>query len=97
MKVGKILHCLKFGSMDDPWVRGGRSAIHEVFHQRLKSVENSSADGPPMDRGWSPDAPVRFGYTGDGSTEEARTVRQGSADGPSVLRKILPEAISVGS
>ena len=35
VKMGKILCCLKFGSADSPRVRGGRSAIHEVFHQRL--------------------------------------------------------------
>ena len=50
VKVGKILGCLKFGSADGPRVRGGRSDIHEVFHQRLWSVENCSADSPPMYR-----------------------------------------------
>ena len=53
VKVGKILGCLKFGSADGPRVRGGRSAIHEVFHQRLWSAENYSADSPSMDRGRS--------------------------------------------
>ena len=53
VKVGKILGCLKFGSADGPRVRGGRSAIHEVFHQRLWSAENYSADSPPMNRGRS--------------------------------------------
>ena len=53
VKVGKILGCLKFGRADGPRVRGGRSAIHDVFHQRLWSAENWSADSPPMDRGRS--------------------------------------------
>ena len=53
VKVGKILGYMKFGSADGPRVRGGRSAIHEVFHQRLWSAENCSADSPPMDRGRS--------------------------------------------
>ena len=53
VKVGKILDCLKFGSADGPRVRGGWSAIHDVFHQRLWSAENCSADSPPMDRGRS--------------------------------------------
>ena len=39
VKFGKILGCLKFGRADGPRVRGGRSAIHEVFHQRLWSAE----------------------------------------------------------
>ena len=29
-KVGKILGCLKFGTADSPWVRGGQSAVHET-------------------------------------------------------------------
>ena len=53
MKVGKILGYMKFSIADGPRVRGGRSAIHEVFHQRLWSSENCSADSPPMDRGRS--------------------------------------------
>jgi hypothetical protein len=29
VKVGKILNRMKFGTADGPWVRGGRSAVHE--------------------------------------------------------------------
>ena len=53
VKVGKILGCLNFGSADGPRVRGGQSAIHVVFHQRLGSAENYSADSTPLYRGRS--------------------------------------------
>ena len=57
VKVGKILGCLKFGSADGPQVRGGRSAVHEICHQRLcrkmfqpkniqRTVRQGTADGP---------------------------------------------------
>jgi len=52
-KLANFWDCLKFGSADGPRVRGGRSALHEVFHQRLWSAENYSADSPPMNRGRS--------------------------------------------
>jgi len=78
-KVGKILDCLKFGSANGPRVRGGRSAIHGVFHQRLWSAENCSADSPPKDRGWSARC-----------TDKLRLhrwcVHYASADGPPVYR-----------
>ena len=50
-KLANFWDCLKFGSADGPRVRGGRSALHEVFHQRLWSAENWSADSPPMASG----------------------------------------------
>ena len=56
-KVGKILGCLKFGTADDPRVRGGQSSVHETCSpealQRSSQPQNYTADGPPMDRGRS--------------------------------------------
>ena len=57
VKVGKILGCLKFGSADGLRVRGGRSAVHEICHQRLCrkmfQPQKYASDGPPRDRGRS--------------------------------------------
>ena len=84
VKVGKILACLKFGRADGPRVRGGRSAVYEVFHQRLWSAENCSADSPPMDRGRSARCTGKLRLhrwyvhyaSADGPPSIPRTVRQ---------------------
>ena len=56
-KVGKILDSLKFGTADSPRVRGGQSAVHEIFSpealQRSSQPQKYIADSPPKDRGRS--------------------------------------------
>jgi len=96
VKDGKIQSCQNFGSADGLRVRGGWSAVHEVCHQRLRSAEKckrgQSAYGPRtashMHR-LASDRPVMC------SLCKERTVHQGSADGPHVLRNIFPESVLV--
>ena len=98
VNIGKILDRLKFGSADGPRVRGRRSPVYEVCHPKLRSAEKGkrgqSAYGPrtvrPVHRLPS-NTPVMC------SLSKEWTVRQGSADGPPLLRKNLPEAVSVES
>ena len=90
MKCGKIQSCRNFGSADGPRVRGRRSPVYEVCHPKLRSAEKGkrrqSAYGPrtvrPVHRLPS-NTPVMC------SLSKEWTVRQGSADGPPVLRKNL--------
>ena len=95
MKIGNILGCLKFGSADSPRVRGGRSAVHETCLpealQKSFKPQNYTADGPPKDRGRSADH--RFNLQASDTPmgcllSKSRTVRQRSADGPQLVRKI---------
>ena len=100
MKIGKILGCLKFGCADSPRVRGGRSAVHETclaeaLHKSFKP-QIYTADGPPKDRGRSADH--RFNLQASDTPmgcllSNARTVRQGFADSPPVLKKNLPVVV----
>ena len=103
MKVGRILDSLNFGSADGPRVRGERSAVHEICHQRLcrKMFQSQkyTADGLPRDSGRSvdhrcnrlaSDTPVVCPLS------KAWTVRQGSVDSPPVLRKIYQRQFQSG-
>ena len=51
VNIDKILDRLNFGSADGPRVRGGRSAVHEIFHQKLCreffQLKITDVDGPP--------------------------------------------------
>ena len=95
LKFGKILGCLKFVSADSPRVRGGRSAVHKTCLpealQKCFKPQNYTADGPPKDRGRSADH--RFNLQASDTPmgcllSKSRTVRQRSADGPQLVRKI---------
>ena len=95
VKIGKILGCLKFSCADSPRVRGGRSAVHETCLpealQKSFKPQNYTADGPPKDRGRSADQ--RFNLQASDTPmgcllSKSRTVRQRSADGPPLVRKI---------
>ena len=95
VKIGRIQTCQIVGSADGPRERGGRSAVHETCLpkalQRSSKPQNYTADGPPKDSGWFADH--RFNLQ-DSDTpmgcllSKSRTVRQRSANGSPLVRKI---------